>query len=34
MYGSIKKIYESDCIELDLFNLIVYTLAVTLKEEI
>lgn len=35
MYSSIKKIYESDCIELDLFNLIiVYTLAVTLKEEI
>lgn len=34
MYGSIKKIYESDCIELDFFKLIVYPSAVTLKEEI
>lgn len=34
MYGSIKMIYESDFIDLDLFKFILYTLAVNLKEEI
>lgn len=34
MYGSIKMIYESDFLELDLFTFILYALAVNLKEEI